>query len=192
MTGTPVPLDEARRRAKAKNQGPEPGPMTDVPPPASEADYGAPEITETVEEVEPQLTLDPGNPLPSARSFIRRNYTTGDHRTLVHHAGQFFGWSGAHYQVVEDAEIRAGLYSFLEGAVRATEKKLVPFKPTTFKVNTVVDALKAASNLPTSVNAPAWLDGDPDLPLPAEIVSCRNGLLHLPTLELLSATPNFF
>jgi putative DNA primase/helicase len=178
-----------------------PDELFEAPPPACEDDYGnvspqvvaAPDaVAEFTSPVEPRLTLDPSNPLPSARAFIERNYTTGDHRTLVHHAGQFFGWSGAHYPVIEDADIRAGIYTFLEGAVRKTEKKLVPFKPTTSKVNNVLDALKAAANLPTSITAPAWLDGDSDLPCPAEIVSCRNGLLHLPTLELLSATPNFF
>ena len=184
-----------------------------TPPPASPEDYGAreaheaPEAPETTEQkfnavaefttpVEGPPILDPSDPLPSARSFIDRNYTDDGHRTLVHHAGQFFGWSGAHYPVVEDAEIRAGLYSFLESAVRVAAKKLVPFKPTTFKVNAVLDALKAASNLPSSINAPAWLedakDVYSDLPCPAEIVSCQNGLLHLPPLELLPATPNFF
>ena len=181
-----------------------------TPSAASAEDYGGPElpegmmprpedvgkafdaVAEYTTPIEPRLTLDPSDPLPSARSFIDRNYTDDGHRTLVHHAGQFFGWSGAHYPVVEDAEIRAGLYSFLESAVRVAEKKLVPFKPTTFKVNTVIDALKAASNLPTSVNAPAWLEGASDLPDPAQIVSCQNGLLHLPSLELSPATPNFF
>ena len=150
------------------------------------------DIAEWTRPVSAQLTLDPGNPLPSARAFIERNYTDYGHRTLVHHAGQFFGWSGAHYPVVEDAEIRAGLYSFLEAAVRVIEKKLVPFKPNTAKVNNVLDALRAAANLPTSITAPAWLEEGSDLPAPAEIVSCQNGLLHLPTLELLPATPNFF
>ena len=60
-----------------------------------------------------RLTLDPSDPLPSARSFIDRNYTNDGHRTLVHHAEQFFAWSGAHYPVVDAAEIRAGVYSFL-------------------------------------------------------------------------------
>ena len=75
-----TPLDEARRREAEAGSSPGHGPMTDTPPPATEADYGA---------VEPRLTLDPSNPLPSARAFIDRNYTTGDHRTLVHHTGQF-------------------------------------------------------------------------------------------------------
>ena len=177
-----------------------------TPPLASAEDYGAREAAEEAETngqafdavaeftvpVEPRLTLDPSDPLPSARSFIDRNYTAGDHRTLLHHAGQFHAWTGTHYPPVDDAKIRAGLYSFLEGAVRVAEKKLVPFKPTAFKVNNVIDALKAAANLANSISAPAWLDGDPDLPCPAEIVSCQNGLLHLPSLEMLPATPNFF
>ncbi len=145
----------------------------------------------TGQESEP-LILDPGDPLPSARVFIDHNYTEDGRPTLVHHAGQFFGWSGAHYPVVEIAEIRAGLYSFLESVVRVKEKKLVPFQPTTFKVNTVLDALKAAANLPASISAPAWLESAVGQPNPAEIVSCQNGLLHLPSLELLPATPNFF
>ncbi len=193
MMDSPITLAEARRRKAERSPGGRR--LMDerpTPPLANAEDYGAPEVNEAVEEGEPRLTLDPGNPLPSARSFIDRNYTTGDHRTLVHHAGQFFGWSGAHYPVVEDTEIRAGLYPFLEAAVRAKEKKLVPFKPNTAKVNNVLDALRAAANLPTSITAPAWLEEGSDLPAPAEIVSCRNGLLHLPTLELLSATPNFF
>jgi putative DNA primase/helicase len=41
------------------------------------------------------------------------------------------------------------------------------------------------------VAAPAWLDHTHDLPA-KEIISCANGLLHLPTLALLSHTPTFF
>lgn len=145
-----------------------------------------------VPRAEPPLTLDPGDPLPSARSFIERNYTTDGHRTLLHHAGQFFAWTGTHYPVVDDVDIRAGIYTFLESAARDTDKGLMPFKPTSTKVNNVLDGLKAAANLPISITAPAWLDAVAGLPDPAEIVSCQNGLLHLPSLELLQPTPNFF
>ena len=193
MADDPITLEEARRREAEAGSGPGPGPITDAPPPASEADYGAAAaVAEFTVPVEVPPTLDPSDPLPSARSFIERNYTNDGHRTLLHHAGQFHAWTGTHYPPVDDAKIRAGLYSFLEGAVRMAEKKLVPFKPTTFKVNNVIDALKAAVNLPTSITAPTWLTSNPDLPDPAEIVSCQNGLLHLPSLKLLPATPNFF
>ena len=37
---------------------------------------------------------------------------------------------------------------------------------------------------------PCWLEGDG--PPPREIVACKNGLLHLPTGQLLGHTPRFF
>ncbi len=113
MTDDPIPLDEARRQKAETDSGP--GPMTDDPPAATEDAYGevgpieavapngeAVDLEEFTPPTGPRLTLDPSNPLPSARAFIDRNYTDYGHRTLVHHAGQFFGWSGAHYPVVED------------------------------------------------------------------------------------------
>jgi putative DNA primase/helicase len=68
---------------------------------------------------------------------------------------------------------------------------VAPFKPDTSKVSNVLDALRAVCNLPTSHTAPCWLDGSigPD---PAEIVSCSNGLLHIPTRRLMAPTPRFF
>ena len=50
MIDDPVLLDEARRREAEAGSGPEPGPMTDAPPPASEADYGAAEAGLTPED----------------------------------------------------------------------------------------------------------------------------------------------
>ena len=38
-----ITLEEARRREAKAGRDPGPGPMTDAPPPASEADYGAAE-----------------------------------------------------------------------------------------------------------------------------------------------------
>ena len=53
-------------------------------------------------------------------------------------------------------------------------------------------ALEALAYLGDTLQAPFWLgDSIPDLP-PAEILSCENGLLHLPTLDLMPHTPAFF
>lgn len=134
------------------------------------------------------IILDPSDPLPSARALIEQRYQIGDHRTLHHHAGVFYEWSGACYPRADDAAIRAIVYAFLESALRPDGK---PFQPTTLKVNNVLDALRAASNVPSTVAPPAWLEYTPDLP-PHEIVACTNGLLHLPTRDLMPATPAFF
>lgn len=68
---------------------------------------------------------------------------------------------------------------------------LEPFKPTKAKVNDVFDALKAAAQLPDNIDAPVWLSDEMQLS-PYEIISCKNGLLHLPTLDLIPHTPAFF
>ncbi|MCH7688335.1 MAG: hypothetical protein IH899_16915, partial [Planctomycetes bacterium] len=95
-----------------------------------------------------------------------------DLRTLHHHAGVFYAWSGACYPSADDAAIRAIVYCFLEGALRPDGK---PFRPTSNKVHNVLDALRAAANVPSTVAPPAWLEYTPDLP-PHEIVACTNGL----------------
>lgn len=141
----------------------------------------------------PGLLLDPREPLASARAFLARRHTIDDLRTLHHHRGQFFAWGGAAYRTADDAEIRAALYDFLDRAERAKDRKREPFRPNRSKVGDVLDALKAAANLPSALSPPAWLDDVPDLNAPpGEYIVTSNGLLHLPTRELHPATPAFF
>ena len=91
--------------------------------------------------------------------------------------------------------VRADLYRWLEPASywKATKEgvELVPFEPNRHKVANVVEALQAVSHLDASVDAPAWLDREGPWPA-AEVVAMANGLLHLPTRELVPHTPMFF
>jgi len=163
-----IPLKEAKRRARSGGSGPKPP-----------RDSGA-----------ASLVLDPRAPLVCAREFLMRRFTVDGRRTLHHHGGAFSAWSGTHYPLVDEAELRADLYDFLDDARRPGQGEL-PFNPNRANVGDVLDALRAASHLPSAVRAPAWLDGAADLP-PSEIISCANGLLHLPSLELLPHSPDFF
>ena len=88
--------------------------------------------------------LNRRTPLDSARLFIRAKFTDAEARTLHRHKGQFYKWNGRCYPAIENEEIRAALYDFLDSA--KTEKD-APFDPNTTKVNEVADALKAAANL---------------------------------------------
>ena len=56
----------------------------------------------------------------------------------------------------------------------------------------MLDAIKAITNVPSSITPPAWLADAAKSPLAAEIVACANGLLHLPSCDLSPATPAFF
>ena len=141
----------------------------------------------------PHLILSQGDPLTSAEKFLAEHYTIDGRQFLYHLAGVFYAWNGTSYLEVDDAAIRAEVYAFLKEAVCWNDQKLVPFKPTSRKVSDVMDALRAISNLPATIAAPCWLaKSSGSQPPSSEILSCQNGLLHLPTLVLRPATPTFF
>ena len=130
-------------------------------------------------------------PLISARELIRRHYMRPTGRTIHHHQGTFFGWTGTHYREIDRDEVRSVIYEFLEHARRLVSDKLVPFNPNRNKVGDVQDALAAAAQLPSAVRAPSWMDAEPHANA-ADIFACSNGLLHLPTRTLLPHTPTFY
>jgi len=151
-------------------------------------------------EPEEELILDPGDPAPSARKFVARHHSNEQLRTLQRQSGVFFKYrpSANVFREIDEATVRSELYRFLEPAKRWIEKKtdpgklvLGPFKPTKSKVDNVMDALRAECNLSADKSAPCWLDDRRNLS-PYDVVACRNGLLHLPTRQLLSSTPQFF
>jgi hypothetical protein len=92
------------------------------------------------------LVLDPKAPLDIACEFVRRHYSDRSARTLLHHNGIFYAWSGRHYLEASEAGLRAEIYVFLDGSVRPGEGG-VRFKPKMSHVNEVLDAVKAVTNL---------------------------------------------
>jgi putative DNA primase/helicase len=148
------------------------------------------------EEVVPVVVAPPGDPMPNARAFVREHYEHAIHDRLAHHGGQFKTWDGTCWPEVDDRALRAAMYRHFDGAtyLDAKEEKK-PFQPTMRKVADLIDALRAVVHLSTSVTAPAWLGKRPALgpqPPADEIVSCQNGLLHVPTRTLYTHTPRFF
>lgn len=140
------------------------------------------------------LVLDPNNPLASAEIFVERTQTEDGTLALRHRGSVFYRYSPAvsAYVDQEDAAIRAAIYKFSGNAVRRDPKgDLVPFQPNRAKVDNVLDALRAITNLPSTDTIPRWLADDPGLE-PLEMLACSNGLLHIPTRRLYRATPTFF
>ncbi len=135
------------------------------------------------QEVAP-VVLDPNDPLPSAQKFIAANYLREGVRTLHHLSGDFYSWTGTCYRVIDAAAVRAQMYRFAEKArVLVIDSKtgnplLEEFKPTSAKINNIIDALKAEANLPSTVKPPTWLDDTSNLPT-NEIIACGDGLLHI-------------
>jgi putative DNA primase/helicase len=143
-------------------------------------------------QVGPALVIDERAPYTTAKLFLDQEFTTGDHRTLHHHRSGFYRWTGSAYSELDNEQLRALLYAFLNATVTmGADRKLRKVKPNAAMVTNVLDALRAASHLDNAIAPPAWLDPAHGVPA-AEIVACANGLLHVPTLTLLPHTPYFF
>ncbi|MCA7024388.1 MULTISPECIES: phage/plasmid primase, P4 family [Stenotrophomonas] len=157
--------------------------------------YAVRQIERAHEDVakEPPV-LHPKTPLRSAREFIAR-----EKPYFLHYNGDWLAYAAAAYAELEDGTVRRDVYHFLEQAKLPPSEKQQEaglafggdFQPDTTSVNHVLDALRAVSHRPRdSFNPPCWLVGEG--PPAHELVACRNGLLHLPSGELLEHTPRFF
>jgi putative DNA primase/helicase len=136
--------------------------------------------------------LDPADPIASARQLMAACFVdVHGHRTLHRHRGAFYRYTGTHYRLAEDEEIRGTAWEFMECARRCgNDGSPVPFKPLSSKVSNLADALTAVAFLDPDLAPPAWLS---DGKLPAhEFMPMANGLLHLPSGVSCALTAEFF
>lgn len=142
------------------------------------------------------LILDPGDPFPGADRFIRDHFTNDGVRCLHHQRGLFYAYTGADYAELEESTLRARLWTHAQAASQRVEKEgkpsLVPFRPTTNKINNLFDAARAIAHLSAEHQAPCWLVPRAGDPPPEELVSLQNGLLHVPSRQLDPASPRFY
>lgn len=141
---------------------------------------------------EPQI-IDPSDPRRIAKQFIALYFTAAGTGTLRHHHDEFHIWNGAAYLPTPDGALTARLYDFLSRCqYRSPQGELRRVKPNIKMVANVLAALRAVAWLDHTVAAPSWLMEMPNSPPADEITACANGLLYLPSLELLPHTPAFF
>jgi putative DNA primase/helicase len=138
----------------------------------------------------PVNLLDPSDPASSARALLGAEFTADGARTLHRYRGAFYLWIGSCFRVVDDENICAKIWKYLERAQQTTKGGgHSPFKPTRARASDVMEATKAACQL--EINPPAWLTWH-DAPEAREFFACGNGLLHLPTEKLYPPSPGFF
>jgi len=185
-----IPQLKVMEQVKAEPQ-PEPEPAAE---PAKETKIGD-------ERVWP-IRLDLEAPYDIARTFVRlaedeegkKRYVfigkvegkSVSEPILWHWRSDFKCWNGQCYVDVEDDQIRAQVYDFLDQAV---EPNGTGIKPKPKNVNEVVDGLKAGTNRGTA-DAPHWIKRNG--PEPRGLLVCRNGLLELETGKLWDHDPRLF
>jgi hypothetical protein len=128
-----------------------------------------------------------GTPMLSAQVFrdLERPH-------LTRFRGDWLDYDGSSYRIVEDDTVTSELYAFLAKAKTLDDDgKPRPFHPNQKIVQHVQHALAAVVHVDGETREPpCWLV-EHGLP-PRELIACKNGLLHLPTGELLPPTPDFF
>jgi putative DNA primase/helicase len=137
------------------------------------------------------LVLRRSAPFDNAGEFIARNFlhhgVTPSQMTLFHHQAVFSRWVTTHYEEIPSEQLDAMIWTFLANAVCYVKDMLVSFDPNSASVLNTRAASAAHAQLTGKVDFPHWIG---KAPVPAaEILSCANGLLHLPTRKLLPHTP---
>ena len=136
------------------------------------------------------LVLDPLAPLNCARAYIIRKHTREGMPVLIHHRGEFSSWTGQDFRTVSDGEIRCALWGFLDGAAKWNKGGIGPFKPNKVRIGDILDALRAAANVPETVEPPAFLDAsEKDA---RNFLALHKGLLDVISRKLIAHTPRFF
>ena len=130
-----------------------------------EAEHGSPQRVAVI--------LDPAAPSFNAMVFIAMRPNR-----LIYWRGDFLEWTGTHYRIIEQTQIEAEIYRFLDGAKTATG----PFKATRSKVLDLIHAVRA--------KVVARSDYEPKSDLATgksnrDLIVFRNGVLALATDELL-------
>ncbi len=122
-------------------------------------------------------------PFEIARLMITNNFMIDEARTLNYQGCQWLYHNGTCYEYMDNQIVRKRVYEFLEAN---------NISPNRSVVDNVIDAMKALSCIETTISIPSWLPNGPETQPPAhEIISCLNGLLHLPTLKLYPHHPSF-
>lgn len=138
------------------------------------------------------VVLDRRDPLPSARKLVATNYTTKGLRTLHYYRGVFYQWNGSSYVEGDHDAIRTAIWLFLEQAFHQKIDGVERFQPNRVRVADIFSALAAVCELRGDTETPCWLGENSDLPAAQEFLAVKNGLLHLPSGDLYTPSPEYF
>lgn len=111
---------------------------------------------------------------------VAKRFVAAARPNLIRWRGDWFDYVGSHYRDVEREAIRADLWAHHP----YYQKK---------HIDELEDALRGVVLKDRDAAAPpCWLSDEEGDPPADELLSCRNGILHLPTLRFMPHTPRLF
>lgn len=139
---------------------------------------------------EEKLFLFANDPMEMARAWTKRDLDRDIGRIAHRWDGRFWRWNGAHYEMIPDEDMRRPVWLFLKDDVLLLDSEAKPTRPSTKTINEMLDALRAHINLDVLRHSPpCWIGGAPISVPMAEIITVKNGILHLPSGALYNPTP---
>jgi putative DNA primase/helicase len=148
---------------------------------------GAPAAGETEEPVD-DPTIPVKEPLNVARLFLRSRVNAEGIPDLIRWQGEFLRARGPAYETVNSELVVKALYDWAD---RRQDERGEPVTPAKSWIEDVLHALRAAAAVDVQ-GTPAWLNGTGSEPPADEILALQNGLLHLPSRQLMPHTRRFF
>ncbi len=137
------------------------------------------------------FVLNPRRSLPSARAFRKDKYSHDDCFTLQYYAGEFYQWSGNHYQQIAINVIKSELLHWLNEAIVIQRNGPAPFPANGYAVNDVIKALQSLCQLDESIKSGAWL-GKNEMPSISSPIFTQNCVYDWETGEKYPCSPCWF
>ena len=144
-----------------------------------------------------KLVLDPTQTLPTADAFISEFAGENGIRTIHYHKKDLYIWRDNAYQRQDPEILENWLYPWLHNAAfygngKPGRRDLINYFTKSRYVKDVANAILSRSLIPGNFDMPCYLSGDNSKPDPREILSCKNGNLHVPSMQLLAKDPDLF
>ena len=176
-------------------------PPVNPTPPGVDSGGSVAAADSTAVDVEERV-FDPFDYPEIASAIWRVKFGGPDNSTLRKWNGEWYEYTGTHYDELDDDTLGVKVHRFLANSqrfgpmVEGVRSAPVAFKPKKSAIEETLVALRSLTHLRTET-APAWdtrARRDPVFAglAAADIVSLGNGLFHLPTRTLLPHTPALF
>lgn len=137
------------------------------------------------------FVLNPGRTQPIALAF-RWDVCRHDEGFLLRfYAGNFYWWTGNHYQSISIEEIKGVVLEFLTRAVVLKKDKAAPFPANSRIVNDVLEALKVICFVDDSITSGMWI-GDDEISMDTSPIFAQNCVYDWWTDAKYPCSPRWF
>ena len=197
-SGLAAELGAALERKEEAKAEPQAEPVVEEEEPEAEPEVKTPagwprpafSFDEPIEADEP-AELSATAPYDNAHEFARRECWKDGTLAVYCWRGEFWEWNGRVYERIANADLRAKLYTFLDGSVKreGLEHRVVKFSPKPKAVTDMLDGLSAGLALPNWFEPPMWLNTGAR---GGEVLMFQNKALDVRTGAPVPATPNLW